>query len=119
MIRRMSFLNERTFYKRKCDLTGESIVSLFPQNSEVPVYSPKAWWSDKWDAIDYGVDYDFSKPFFEQFGKLLRTVPQFSLQNQYTTIINTEYVNMGTYLKNCYFVFNTAHSEDSSFTTFF
>ena len=117
--RRMSFLNERTFYKRKCDLTGEPIISLFPENAEVPVYSPKAWWSDKWDATDYGQDYDFSKPFFEQFGKLLRRVPQFALQNQYTTLVNTEYVNMGTYLRNCYLVTNTAYSEDSGYTTVF
>ncbi len=117
--RRMSFLNERTLYKRKCDLTGESVISLFPEDAEVLVYSPKAWWSDSWDAIDYGVDYDFSKPFFEQFGKLLRKVPQFSLQNQYTTMIRTEYVNMGTYLKDCYLVFNTAYSEECSYTTFF
>jgi len=116
--RRMSFLNERTLYKRKCNMTGESIVSLFPENSEVPVYSPKAWWSDDWDALDYGQEYDFSKPFFEQFGKLLRRVPQFSLQNQYTTLIRTEYVNMGTYNKDCYLVFNTAFSEESSFTAF-
>ena len=118
-IRRMSFLNERTLYKRKCDLTGDSIVSLFPENSEVPVYSPKAWWSDEWDALDYGVEYDFSKPFFEQFGKLLRRVPQFSLQSQYSTLIRSEYTNMGTYNKDCYLVFNTAYSEESSFTTFF
>jgi hypothetical protein len=117
--RRMSFLNERTLYKRKCDMTGESVVSLFPEGSEVPVYSPKAWWGDTWDAVDYGQDYDFTKPFFEQFGSLLRRVPQFALQNQYTTMINTEYVNMGTYLKNCYLVFNTAYSEDSAYTTFF
>ena len=104
MQRRMSFLNERTLYKRKCDMTGESIVSLFPEGSEVPVYSPKAWWSDNWDAMDYGVDYDFTKPFFEQFGKLLRKVPQFALQSQYTTLIRTEYVNMGTYNKDCYLV---------------
>lgn len=117
--RRMSFLNERTLYKRKCDLTGESVVSLFPQDSEVQVYSPKAWWSDAWDAIDYGQEYDFSKPFFEQFGKLLRKVPQFSLQSQYTTLVRTEYVNMGTYNKDCYLVFNTAHSEECSFTTVF
>lgn len=117
--RRMSFLNERTLYRRTCDMTGEMVVSLFPQDSEVPVYSPKAWWSDEWDAVDYGQEYDFSKPFFEQFSTLLRRVPQFSLQNQYTTMINTEYVNMGTYLKNCYLVFNTAYSEDSSYTTFF
>ena len=116
--RRMSFLNERTLYKRTCDMTGESIVSLFPQDAEVPVYSPKAWWSDSWDAMDYGQEYDFSKPFFEQFSKLLRKVPQFSLQNQYTTLIRTEYVNMGTYNKDCYLVFNTSFSEDSSYLTF-
>ena len=116
MQRRMSFLNERTLYKRTCDMTGESIISLFPEGSLVPVYSPKAWWSDNWDAIDYGQDYDFSIPFFEQFSKLLRKVPQFSLQNQYTTLIRTEYVNMGTYNKDCYLVFNTAFSEESSYT---
>jgi len=118
VVRRMSFLNERTLYKRKCDMTGESIISLFPENAEVPVYSPKAWWSDNWDAISYGQDYDFSRPFFQQFGELLRKVPQFSLQNQYTTLIRTEYVNMGTYNKDCYLVFNTSHSEESSFTAF-
>lgn len=117
--RRMSFLNERTLYKRKCDMTGESVVSLFPEGSPVPVYSPKAWWSDNWDAVEYGQEYDFSKPFFEQFAKLLRRVPQFALQNQYTTMIRTEYVNMGTYLKDCYLVFNTAYSEESGYTTFF
>jgi hypothetical protein len=116
--RRMSFLNERTLYKRKCDMTGESIVSLFPENSEVPVYSPKAWWSDGWDAIEYGQDYDFSKPFFEQFGQLLRTVPQFSLQSQYTTLVRSDYVNMGTYNKDCYLSFNTSYSEESAYTTF-
>ncbi len=116
--RRMSFLNERTFYKRTCDMTGESVVSLFPQDAEVPVYSPKAWWSDNWDALDYGQDYDFSRPFFTQFGELLRKVPQFSLQSQYTTLIRSEYTNMGTYNKDCYLVTNTAFSEESSYTTF-
>jgi hypothetical protein len=116
--RRMSFLNERTFYKRTCDMTGESIVSLFPQDAEVPVYSPKAWWGDNWDAIDYGQDYDFSRPFFEQFGELLRRVPQFSLQSQYSTLIRSDYTNMGTYNKDCYLVTNTAFSEESAYTTF-
>jgi len=117
--RRMSFLNERILYKRKCDLTGESIISLFPENADVPVYSPKAWWSDAWDAMVYGQEYDFSIPFFEQFGQLLRKVPQFSLQSQYTTLIRTEYVNMGTNLKDCYLVFNTSYSEECAYTTFF
>jgi hypothetical protein len=119
MQRRMSFLNERTFYKRKCDLTGESIVSLFPADAEVPVYKPSAWWSDAWEATDFGMEYDFSRPFFEQFGELLRKVPQFSLQSQYSTLIRSEYTNMGTYNKDCYLVTNTSYSEECSFTTFF
>lgn len=118
MRRRMSFLNDRNFHKRKCDLTGEGCVSLFPEDAGVPVYSPKAWWSDEWDAIEYGQDYDFSKPFFEQFKKLMRRVPQFSLQSQYNTLVNSDYTMMGTYNKNCYLVVNTQYSDDCLYTTF-
>ena len=118
MQRRMSFLNDRNFHKRTCDKTGEVCVSLFPQNASVPVWSPKAWWADDWDATDYGQEYDFSKPFFEQFKELMRRVPQFSLQSQYTTLENSDYTMMGTYNKNCYMVTNTAYSEDCDFTTF-
>ncbi len=118
MRRRMSFLNDRNFYKRTCDLTGESCVSLFPQDVNVPVYSPKAWWSDEWDATDYGQEYDFSRPFFEQFKELMHKVPQFSLQSQYTTLVNSDYTMMGTYNKNCYVVTNTQYSEDCFYTTF-
>lgn len=118
MQRRMSFLNDRNFYRRTCDKTGENCVSVFPQNALVPVWSPKAWWADDWDAAEYGQEYDFSKPFFEQFKELMRRVPQFSLQNQYTTLVNSEYTMMGTYNKNCYMVTNTAYSEDCDYTTF-
>ena len=118
MRRRMSFLNDRNFYKRKCDLTGENCISLFPQDAPVPVYSPKAWWSDDWDALDYGQEYDFSRPFFEQFARLMRRVPQFSLQSQYTTLVNSDYTVMGTYNKNCYLVVNTQYCDDCLYTTF-
>ncbi len=28
------------------------------------------WWSDDWDPLDYGTNYDFSKTFFKQFHEL-------------------------------------------------
>ncbi len=118
MRRRMSFLNDRNFFKRKCSLTGESCVSLFPADAQVPVYSPKAWWSDAWDALDYGQNYDFSRSFFEQFSKLMRRVPQFSLQNQYTTLVNSDYTMMGTHNRNCFMVVNTQNCDDCIYTTF-
>jgi len=119
MRRRMSFLNDRNFYKRTCDLTGESCVSVFSQDVDVPVYSPKAWWSDDWDAIDYGQEYDFSRSFFDQFLELMRRVPQFSLQSQYTTLENSDYTMMGTHNRNCYMVTNTQYSDDCLYATFF
>jgi hypothetical protein len=43
------------------------------------VYSQDEWWSDKWNALDYGMDFDFSKKFFEQFSELMKKVPNLSL----------------------------------------
>ena len=61
--RRFAFRNERSLYRRKCSLTGESVVSLYPENTLFPVYSQQAWWSDNWDAKSYAKDFDFSRPF--------------------------------------------------------
>ena len=118
IIRRMSFLNDRNFYKRKCDKTGQMCVSLFPENFKIPVYTPKAWWADDWDAISYGQEYDFTKPFFLQFKELMDKVPQFSMQSQYTTLVNSEYTMMGTYNRNCFMVTNTEYCEDCAYTTY-
>ncbi len=72
---RLSWRNEKKLYKRKCDLTGEDMISLFPPTARNPIYTVKAWNSDAWDAKKYGKDYDISKSFFEQFGELMSTVP--------------------------------------------
>jgi len=118
LIRRMSFLNDRNFHQRKCGKTEEMCVSLFPENFPTPVYSPKAWWADNWDATEYGQDYDFSKPFFEQFKELMKRVPQFSMQSQYTTLINSEYTMMGNSNRDCFMVTNTDYCEDCVYTTY-
>ncbi len=65
--RRLSFRNEISLHKRKCDATGKDIVSIYNPNSPHKIYHREYWWSDKWDAIKYGQDYDFNKPFFKQF----------------------------------------------------
>src|SRR5665213_194515 len=66
--RRMLFRNERTLYKRENnapDHAGEQIFSIHRPDAPVTVYDDRTWWSDKWDPIDYGKEYDFSRPFFE------------------------------------------------------
>ncbi|MDA1060923.1 MAG: hypothetical protein O3B47_03975 [bacterium] len=68
--------NEWTLYKRKCDATGESIISAYPSDSQYKVYKNEFWWGDGWNALDYGREYDFNKPFFEQFAELQKVVPR-------------------------------------------
>ncbi|MEI7477824.1 MAG: hypothetical protein WCJ81_04925 [bacterium] len=39
--RRMAFRNERKLYKRKCDATGESMVSIYSPDKPYKVYNQK------------------------------------------------------------------------------
>lgn len=118
MQRRMLFFNERSLYKRVCDLCKKEVISNHPPTAKHPVYCQPCWWSDGWDPTTYGRDYDFSRPFFEQFGELLEVVPLPALNTIYTSNVNSEYVNYCTYMKNCYLCFNSDFDEDSAFSCY-
>ena len=108
--RRLAFRNERKLYKRECDLTGKSIVSLYSPDKPNTVYDQHEWWSDKWNATNYGRDFDFSKTFAEQFSSLTRKVPFQNLigfNNQ-----NSEYINLSADNKNCYLIVESSNNED-------
>lgn len=64
------------FRKGKSDLSGENLITVLPENSRYPIYSLKEWYSDKWDALNYGVNYDSEKSFFAQFKELQEKVPK-------------------------------------------
>jgi hypothetical protein len=74
--RRLSFRNERKLYKRKCDATGKDIISIYSPDKQYKVYHQDYWWSDKWNVLNYGKDFDFNRSFFEQFNELLENVPK-------------------------------------------
>jgi len=66
--RRFGFYNNiLKFYKKEDVRTGEKIISTFSSDSPYKIFDLHHWWSDKWGGEDYGKDYDFNKPFFEQF----------------------------------------------------
>jgi hypothetical protein len=75
--RRLSFRNERKLYKRKCDATGKDMISIYSPDKPFKVYHQDFWWSDKWDATEYGHadGMDFERGFFEQFRELALRVP--------------------------------------------
>lgn len=107
---RLAYRNESTLYKRNCDLNCEQIVSTYHQNSPFKIYSQRAFWSDDWNALDYGKDFDFSRPFFEQFAELMKVVPRLSIVNKQSE--NSDYCNYSFANKNCYLLFGSHYEED-------
>lgn len=110
MMRRLVHRNERTLYRRACDLCKKEGVSIYPAGTSWPVYCHTCWWGDTWDAKAYARDYDSSRPFFEQYKELQRTVPRVALLSM--TSVNSEYTNNAGNNKNCYLIFAAEDNED-------
>ncbi len=112
LIRRLLERNARVLYKRRCDFSGQEIISQFHKQTPFPVYDQKIWWSDAWDALSYGRNFDFNRLFFEQFKELVNTVPHMSVYVIGGTLENSDYTNCAGYLKNCYLVSEADYNED-------
>lgn len=105
-------MNERVLYKRTCDLCKKSIIAMYPADSPLTVYCQPCWWSDKWDALAYGRNYDPSRPFFEQLKSLLYATPHVALATSYATLVNSDYINHVATAKNCYLIFTADYCEN-------
>ncbi len=114
--RRIVWRNERGLYRRKCDKTGETIISWISPDKPHKVYKKSEWWGDSWDARDYGRDFDFNRPFFEQFEELLKEVPWIDLLVDNT--VNSDYTNFCNNLKNCYLVYASNNNQDSMYCSY-
>ncbi|MDP2642788.1 MAG: hypothetical protein Q8P62_03020 [Candidatus Peregrinibacteria bacterium] len=113
---RQAWRNERVLYKRKCSATGKPIISVYSEDKPFPVYENDYWHSDKWDALSYGRDFDFTRPFFEQFKELTNIVPQIArsaLSNE-----NSDYVNQAGWCRNCYLIFEADHNENCLYSSY-
>ncbi len=114
--RRLAQRNERSLYKRKCDLCGESIISMYSPNKPFKVYCPKCWHGDGWDTLAYGRDYDPSRSFFDQLKELQLAVPHLSLFQE--NAVNSPWINYETDDKNCYLNFGGHFNEDSAYNQY-
>ena len=92
------------------------MMSMYPENCGYTIYDRKVWYSDAWDAMDYGRDYDFGKSFFGNFESLNRAVPKKSL-HIVDSMENCEYCNYGIYSKSCYLVMGSARSENCLYSS--
>lgn len=107
--RKLCFRMERTLYFRTCDLSGKKMMSIIAPDSPYKAYQIDEWYSDKWNALDYGRDFNFNKPFFEQFSDLMKKVPLLGLN--VVGVQNCEYVNQVGWSKDCYLIIEADYDE--------
>ncbi len=108
LIRRLTHIGDRFLYKDNCDKCGKDIVSLYRPDTSFTVFCNKCWWGDGWDQLDYGREYDFDKPFFEQFKELQNKVPYQATDNR--NCIDCDYCDTTIRSKNCRLTFGSFQS---------
>ncbi len=111
---RMLWRNEWSFYHRPCDLTGKQMLSIYSPDKLYTVYEQSVWWSDRFNPLEFGRVFDFSRPFFEQWQDLSLAVPRASIHN--TNSENCEYTNYSGANKNCYLAIGTSNCEDALYS---
>ncbi|MFA6515363.1 MAG: hypothetical protein WCT42_03840 [Candidatus Paceibacterota bacterium] len=108
--RHFSFFMFGKFRKGFSDLSKETIFTVLPKNNRYPIYTLKEWHSDKWDAMNYGQDYNSSRLFFEQLKELQEKVPH-PHQNG-TNNIGCDWCDDVWNSKNCYLSRSMEECED-------
>ncbi|MEI7810435.1 MAG: hypothetical protein WCI41_02665 [bacterium] len=107
---RLSFRNERVFYKRPCGKCSKDMVSMYSLNKPYKVWCYDCYFADDWDASDYGILYDSNRPFLEQYENLLKIVPKVGLI--YMRSPNSQYTNISADNKNCYMIVESSNNEN-------
>jgi hypothetical protein len=92
-----------------CDLCGKKMLSMWGENPVFPVYCSPCWNSDNWKPAER--DLDLEKPFFDQLKKLVDVSPH-PAASVIEPIVNSEFCNSATNVKNCYMSFNIFDSEE-------
>ncbi len=106
--------NERFLNKARSDFSGKEIVALYTPEplwgEPYRIYSQDEWNSDGWDPLIYGRDFDFKRPFFEQFAELQKDVPRLALIT--VSNENSAFTTGTGYCKNCYLINSSEYCEE-------
>jgi hypothetical protein len=113
LMRRLFWRNEHSLFRRPNGAPDktETLISIYHPEAKIISYDKETWWSDTWDPSSYGVDYDFSKPFFQQFKELMERVPHVAFFDSKS--VDARFCNYTVEMKNCYLVTASWTCEDS------
>ena len=106
----LSFWYFGKFRKINSDFSGENIITVLPEINRYPIYSLKEWHSDKWEGLDYGMNYDPNEDFFIQLKKIQEKVPHPHQNGAGNT--NCDYCDDVWNSKNCYLTRSMEDCED-------
>lgn len=109
MLRRLLVRNERVLYRANCYLCKKLIFTIYHPDNNFIIYCSKCYNSNNWDPLIFGRNYNFSKPFFEQFYELQKIVPRKALHEIIST--NSEYSNYVFNSKDAYLSFTVVDSN--------
>ncbi|MEK7134610.1 MAG: hypothetical protein AAB819_02720 [Patescibacteria group bacterium] len=115
LLRKMVWRTDINLYRRPDSRDGTPIFSMYGTESPIKVYDISYWLSDRWDPMDYGREYDFSRPFFEQFRELMLDVPFPS--KAVDRVVNCDYSNNATNGKDLYLSFGATNAENVQFSS--
>lgn len=112
LVRRLSTHNVWSVYWRTCAKCDKRMLAMFNKDAPITVYCTSCWWSDDWDGTEYGMDYDPTRNFFEQLYELSRKTPWVGQEVIAPTMVDSEYCNGASYLRNCYLTFWADYCEN-------
>ncbi|MFH1012656.1 MAG: hypothetical protein V1760_02820 [Candidatus Peregrinibacteria bacterium] len=114
--RRCTWRNDKNFYRNTCTVCQKAIVSLYSPDKPFKVICPKCFWGDQWDPLSYGQEFDFNRPFFEQFKEMRDKVPRIAMY--FTQSENSDYTAHSSRNRNCYMGSSILDSEDVHYSDF-
>lgn len=114
--RRLAIRNEINLYHGTCAKTGKSMISMYAPDSPYTIYDTEEWWKDDWDPLQYGKDFDFSRPFFEQFAELQLRVPRMALVGVNNE--NSGFTSYSAHNKDTYLIYTADYNEKCYYLRF-
>lgn len=106
--------NEQFMHHNTSCFSGEKLISIYPPKFSGKICSRKEWFSDMWDGLEFGRDFNFSNSFFQNYFELQKEIPRaatVTLANE-----NSEFSTGTGYCKNCYLINSSEYAEDSMYS---
>ncbi len=114
--RRMTFRNDQNYYRNQCRRCKASLISIYSPDKNISILCEECYWGDGWDPLDFGREFDFSKPFFEQFAQLKAVTPRLAIFNTHSE--NSKYTVHSSRNRNCYIGSSLIECDEVNYSDF-